>query len=271
MNEILENTQELNLEEIKQSESPQKKQKNNIFGTIFTIILVLICAGCTYYLASDSIFGPFIRAGKDSYDQAKNTKYEEVYAASKEEAYEKAEKAYHLSTKVDVFIKAAVKESKLVPLYLEDTKFITINSSEILLLSNEILLHIPVKAKMVIDLKQAEFITDDYYNQILIRLPKPALEDVVANPGDVKTTTIKTNAIEFLQEKINDVLPGNKSIDEYLDESCKQAQEEAYVTFASNEEYIDQAEKNAENILKSLIGSLFDGDENPPTVTIEFF
>lgn len=171
MNHLL----DISVEETKENLTLKESKKNNHKITI-CLATMIVLALISFWLFCDGI-----KAGAE----ALTVHYENAYSGEKDKAYqimynnafEKAEKKYHVSNRGVISIKNLEEISRLEIIKANDVEFITENRNEN---SGKITawLEVTGEGTFVIDLQAAEFIIDDEHQYVLVRVPHPTLTDV---------------------------------------------------------------------------------------------
>lgn len=171
MNHLSDTTVEETTENITLKES----KKNNHKITI-CLVMMIILAMISFWLFRDGI-----KAGAE----ALTVHYENAYSGEKDKAYqdmyhnafEKAEKKYHVSNRGVISIKNLEEISRLEVIKANDVEFIIEDRDEN---SGKITawLEVTGEGTFVIDLQAAEFIIDDEHQYVLVRVPYPTLADI---------------------------------------------------------------------------------------------
>lgn len=171
MNHLL----DISVEETKENLTLKESKKNNHKITI-CLAMMIVLALISFWLFCDGI-----KAGAE----ALTVHYENAYSGEKDKAYqimynnafEKAEKKYHVSNRGVISIKNLEEISRLEIIKANDVEFITENRNEN---SGKITawLEVTGEGTFVIDLQAAEFIIDDEHQYVLVRVSHPTLTDV---------------------------------------------------------------------------------------------
>ena len=235
--------------------------KNRIKGHTLTVILISLSV--ILILATIIVFNDLISDGanalydsfKSSYEEQKNNSYREYYTAIRENA----EKKYHVTNRVSIYIGNIQEEQKLEVLKVSDTEYVISDGNDND--ANAISwLEMSGEGTFVVDLKAGEYIIDNQHSHVMVRIPEPELAHIQI----LKITPL-------LQK--NGKMIGNGSYQEGED-LARQQQKEGEILIkkelTSNQHFYISAQNAAESMIKTLIKEL-NPDVEKLTVDVEFY
>jgi hypothetical protein len=236
-----------------------KKPSSNFKKYIaFGILIVLIII--TSIIAYSGIQKSTAKAYEDEFDKSKK-EYSDKITNS---IFNMAESANHVSNDVTIQIESVKEVNILEVLTVNDIEYVIYSDDK-----TDAWLEVPGIGIYTVDLSDAEFIIDNERQYVLVRAPRPKVNNVTINYNYVKTLLVN----EGIDEKWGFLsLLGNGSIqkgEELANNQLKEAQMLLKENFEQNENYNRIAECTAKRSIKEFVKK-FNKDVEI-TVDVEFF
>ncbi len=226
---------------------------------VICIVTSIIMIALIIYLFNGTIsagVSSFISSYNDNYKSAKDETYDIKYNSY----VDSAEKKYHVSNSVSIYIGELKEEQKLEVLKANDIEYIVDESYG--KTDTTAWLEIPAEGTFTVDLRAGEYIIDNERAHVLVRLPEPKLDRISIDYSNVNILLFKNNA--FI---------GNGTYAEGEELARKQLSEGEELVkkeFISNETFLKSAEKSATATIESLVKQL-NPDVEELNVDIEFY
>lgn len=242
----------------KPGRKPVKLKMKKGTGTVIAIVLILVMAAVTIFLAN-GIIGAGASALLNSYNSAYASERDAAYQAQYEKYFERAEQEYHVSNRVSISIGDLRETAALEVLTVSDVEYIVEESSSN---SNGITswLEVPGQGTYIVDLQAAEFVVDDERSYVLVRVPYPELTNITIDYANVQKLFFK-----------NDLLNDSYKVGEDLArKQLSSADMLIKKEFASNQHFYLSAQEAAISTIQCLVKQL--NPEVPDlTVEVEFY
>ena len=210
------------------SNKKEKKKKSVLMRVAFSFLAIAVVLGVGGFVAL-RVSG--IGSG-----------YDAAYIAAYNKAKDKAEKAVHVKNRISISLGNIRETANLRVLEVTDVVYIIENESD-----NDdgitAWLEVPGNGCFTVDLQTSEFLVDDERQEVVVRIPEPRLSDFTIDYASV-------NRLDFQNSGANDSI---KVGEDMARKQCQKAYSELHSAFVSNPEYMKNAKKSAENILKNLI------------------
>lgn len=227
-------------------------------NTLLAICLCIILASISIYLFVTTM-NVGANALVDSFDSSYLTERENTKEVIKAAFFNSAERKYHASNRITIFIGDITEEQKLEVLEVSDVEFIVEdrkdNSSNICSW-----LEVPGKATFVIDLQAAEFIVDNDRAYVKVRVPYPELSNVTIDYANVNKLLFK-----------DDIFNGSyKEGEDLAKQQLEQADLLIKKEFISNQNFYMNAQKSATTTIVNRVKQ-WNPEVQDINVEVEFF
>ena len=229
----------------KEQEDQEIIEKRSLLKNRKWIIIVLIVAAVLLFACYQLVIiigvSGFRENYSKAYDAQKNATYQEKYNTYKSSA----EKIYHVSNRVSVYLGDLKEEEKLKVLHVSDIEYVIEDKDDN---ADNIIswLEVPGEGDFVVDLKAGEYIIDEERAHVLVRIPEPELENVAIDYRNVEKLLFK-NDVWNESYKIGEDLARRQLVEAEL--LIKKE-------FSSNQNYYKNAEKAAKSTIETLIKQL---------------
>lgn len=221
-----------------------KKTLTLIISAAFLLIIIIV----TVRLVSDSV-NIVGEAAKDSFDNSLSESREAVYNDFYNYAYDKAAEEHHVENDFVINIEDVREVANLQVLEATDTEYsIHKYNKDAPMEKYEAWFQIDGKCIYKVDLKNSEFIVDQYRKSVTVRIPQPQKDFSIDTP---ELVMYADDSKEVFGKKLFDGSSetGKKAV-QYAEAEGRQK----IIEYFSNNDTLDnKAEKSAENILKALI------------------
>lgn len=237
-------------------EENNNKSKNYIPFFFIGFCLVIFTISAFLYFDTINAGGESLRnAYKSAYDFEREKAYTEIY----DFFFDYAEKEYHVSNKVSIYIGDLQEQQNLEVLKVSDVEYIieekTDNSSNIISW-----IEVPGNGTFVVNLQAAEYIIDNSRSYILVRAPYPELRNVEIDYSNVRKLLFKDDMFNGSYSEGEDL--ANK-LYEKADLLIKKE-------FMSNEKFYLNAQDAARSSIINLVKQLNPNVDNIK-VEVEFY
>ncbi len=265
MNQALQERPELRMDRPEPGlpEGPKPKRKRGLARIVVPLVIIAfgLIAFLLYYnnTVNDAKTDSAQASGgafADAREQARNEAYEAAYG----KAYDTARESFRSTNTVTIQIGKIEEIQSLEVLHVSSTS-IQINNGE----QNSMLetvwnyiarrgenvtswLEIPGSGVFTVDLKAAEFITDDARQMVLIRLPAPQLTQFSVSATDTKVYKVG----DSVPTQLSDPKDGY----DVAREQVKNAQLEIQQEISENQDYYQAAKSSAVTQLTTLVRQL---------------
>lgn len=218
--------------------------KEKIIGKRVLIVLILVVVlVCVVEACS---------AAKDAYEEALAEQSQTTYQAFYSNAFDMAEKKYHVSNEVKISIEEVRETAQLEVLQVSDIEYVFHEDN------NKIWTAVRGHGVYTVDLTLSEFVIDNARQYVLARVPEPKLN----------TAGLDYEYENFLFE--NGIFNGNTSEGVNLArEDLKNAQNQLQVKLTSTQSYYETAEKSARELIEQLVKN-FNPEVPGLVVEVEF-
>lgn len=236
----------------------EKTVHNNSHKKKPTFLIMGITAFCLLVLCSCLLVATInikTNAVKDSYNTAKNEASEDAYKKTADKIISIGEERYHIHNGVNITIESISVEPKLEVLDVEDVSY-QIFDDETKLTKSTAWYRFSGKGTYTVNMELSEIIVDEERNYILIRVPKPVLNDF----------KITNREMLLFKEKGWETISDGYNLARTAE---AQAFEEIRQSISSNQDFYQAALHSAETILKNLARQ--SNPELDIDVDVEFF
>jgi len=259
-------TEETGVEEItnnakKDIERIKNVKRTYIVAGVLSIFLLIAAIPLLAFWVRNKISNAAVNAAKAAdaaYTTAKADKVNAIITPAYQAAYQREEKANHVSNDVSIIVDSLQLQSELKVLDVYDVEY-SIEPAESSKEKIESWLMIPGKGTFTVDMKAAEFIIDEERDYVLVRVPRPEL----------KNCTI-------IYEEVKKLLYENGGCNEdpkYGEEQARAQLEAGYLLIqerlCSDTMFYNSAESAARNVITSLVKAL-NVEVKELTVEVEF-
>ena len=223
------------------------------------VILGIVVMGILSLIISFAAFRIGVSALKKSYKTTFEKEKEAAYNAQYEKYFKQAEKAYHVSNRVNISIEGLKETANLEVLEVSDTEYIISDKEDN---GNGITswLEVPGQGTYIVNLQAAEFIVDNEREYVLIRAPYPEITNISIDYGNVKKLLFKNNIFNDSYSVGEDLARSQLNSADLLIKK----------EFASNQHFYLSAQEAAVSSIQCLVKQL-----NPKlpdmTVDVEFY
>lgn len=224
--------------------------------TVALIVFVVLAFLCVYLVRDTINIGASALA--ENYSSAYLSEKDTAYKAQYQSYYEVAEKEYHVSNEVSIYIGDLKEEEKLEVLKVSDVEFIIEDKGDN---SGNMVswLEVPGEGTFVVDLKASEFIIDNERHYVLVRVPYPELTNVMIEYANVNKLLFKDDLFNGSYRE------GEELATQQLGEADLLIKKE----FLSNQNFYLSAQKAAKSMISNLVKRLTP-DVPDLTVVVEF-
>ena len=215
--------------------------------------------GILSLIISFAAFRIGVSALKKSYKTTFEKEKEAAYNAQYEKYFKQAEKAYHVSNRVNISIEGLKETANLEVLEVSDTEYIISDKEDN---GNGITswLEVPGQGTYIVNLQAAEFIVDNEREYVLVRAPYPEITNISIDYGNVKKLLFKNNIFNDSYSVGEDLARSQLNSADLLIKK----------EFASNQHFYLSAQEAAVSSIQCLVKQL-----NPKlpdmTVDVEFY
>ncbi len=237
----------------------KKKRKNsatkNYVRALLMLIIAIIVAAGAFVLFSQTA-KKAAGSAKEAYNNSKNLKADEIYSEYYQNAFDKAEKKYHVSNRAAIDITSIKELSNLEVLSVSDVEYIV---SEKEYDKGDIWVEFKGEGVYTIDMSLCEVITDDERSAVLVRIPSPVLTHVRIK---------ESNVLLYKDKSLR-----NYSIDDGADlakEMESKGFEQLRTYMKTNPNFYESAKNSAESLLTTLVKEC-NPDIPDLNVIIEFY
>ena len=223
------------------------------------VILGIVVMGILSLIISFAAFRIGVSALKKSYKTTFEKEKEAAYNAQYEKYFKQAEKAYHVSNRVNISIEGLKETANLEVLEVSDTEYIISDKEDN---GNGITswLEVPGQGTYIVNLQAAEFIVDNEREYVLVRAPYPEITNISIDYGNVKKLLFKNNIFNDSYSVGEDLARSQLNSADLLIKK----------EFASNQHFYLSAQEAAVSSIQCLVKQL-----NPKlpdmTVDVEFY
>lgn len=241
------------------SKKTKKKRKNsatkNYVRALVMLIIAIIVATGAFVLFSQTA-KKAAGSAKEAYNNSKNLKSDEIYSEYYQNAYDKAEKKYHVSNRATIDITSIKELSNLEVLEVSDIEYVIREQDND---KGDIWLEYEGKGVYTIDMSLSEVITDNERSAVLVRVPSPTLTHV----KKIKSTSLLYENKSFRNYSIKE---GTDQAKEMESEGFEQVR----TYMKTNSKFYESAENSAESLLTTLVKEC-NPDIPDLNVIIEFY
>lgn len=250
-------------EEILVGKDKGKKHTSRRFTIFAVIAIALMLCTCTFLYMDIITRGT--EAASDSYDDARDQKAEEVYDSFYDASYKRAWETYYTKNRVDITIGDLKEQNKLEVLQVSCVDYAITSDEDKGKLSfitdkltgtHDYWIEIPGSGVFVVNMQEAEFITDNERDYVLVRIPQPELGPFKVDVGGIKPLVTSEGG------------KAKEGID-VANESIKEGERRMTQEIMNNQDYYTKASESARFILTNLIKQLNPKRENL-VVDVEF-
>ncbi len=233
------------------------ENKNKISWMAICGVATVIFLFAAFYLGNLA----FSRGGdraKEAFTKEKERVENEKYDMFFENAFDEAEKKYHVENKVYITIDSIQEMAKLEVLEVSDVEYAIKDPGEG---ATKVAswLEIPGKGVFTVDLSLAEFIVENERRYVKVRLPKPELTECTIDYDHVRTLFWKDSYRNYSYSE------GEELAESQLNEGYVEIRN--YIN--SNQKFYQSARTSAENMIKFLVKEL-NPDVPELVVEVEF-
>ena len=233
--------------------------------TVASLAIVIFAGYYSFYLWGVAVTDATLTA-KDTFVATKESVSETTYQRFYNDAFNRAEKKYHVSNRAAITIGDLREESKLEVLQVSDVEYITYDEDD-----THAWLEVTGNAVYTVDLSIAEYLIDSERSVVRVRLPKP----ILGEPWVDSINKLLMVESDDGGSGISQIIPffGKNSAGQgsvLAQQQIGEGKQKIQSALLSNQSFYQYAEKSAETIITNLIK-----DVNPDTpnlsVCVEFY
>ncbi|WP_028236454.1 DUF4230 domain-containing protein [Pseudobutyrivibrio sp. MD2005] len=243
---------------IKKFKMPKKalnKDKKAVLCISVSIIMVAVIIYLFNGIVSAGV-STFASSYEDNFKTARDVTYDLKYNSY----VDSAEKKYHVSNNVAIYIGELKEEQKLEVLKVNDIEYVI--DEEYGDAETIAWLEVPAEGTFTVDLRAGEYIIDNERAHVIVRLPEPVLGRVSIDYSNVEILLFKDDSL---------LKNGSYSEGESLARTqLKEGEELIRKEFLSNESFLKSAEKSATSTIESLVKQL-NPDVDGLVVDVEYY
>lgn len=224
-----------------QKDKPKRKKKKSITPLMCAAIFVICVAGsCPLFIEGIS---KIKTAGIHSFESKYEDTKDKTYNDFKQSAFDYYEEKNHVSNRVSLSIGNIKEENALEVLSVCESTILISEDKE----DMERWVEYPANAVYTVDMTTSEFIIDDYYKYVVIKLKTPQLNHISID---------NENIVMYHLDNRKGFMKINGDVDSGVNtalEDRKKALKELTVQLENNDDNLSRAKLSTESIIRNII------------------